>query len=95
MALGSLLDIHVPWWGCGVGHRAQSLGPYCLAGSGGGSGAGLTGDWGGGVPRPWFGLAGGGGGLWGVDDGALGDGDVNENSEPVVLVGCLGGGGGW
>ena len=31
-----------PWWGWGVGHRAQSLGPYYLLGSGGGRGPGLT-----------------------------------------------------
>ena len=62
-------------------------------GSGGGSGAGLNGDYGRGVPRPWVGLASGGGGLWGVDDGALGDGDVNEGLDGVVLGGRLCGGG--
>ena len=65
-------------------------------GSGGGSGAGLNGDCGQGVPRPWFGLASGRGGLWGVDHGPLGDGDVNEGSDGVVLGGRLcGGGGRW
>ena len=66
-------------------------------GRGGRSGAGLHGDCGRGVPRPWVGLAGGGGGLWGVDDGALGDGDVDEGLDGVVLGGCLcvGGGRSW
>ena len=63
-------------------------------GRGGGSGAGLNGDCGRGVPRPWIGLAGGGGGLWGVDDGALGDWDVGEGLDGVVLGGRLCGGGG-
>ena len=62
----------------------------------GGSGAGLNGDCGRGVPRPWVGLASGCGGLWGVDDGALGDGDVNEGLDGVVLGGHLcGGRGRW
>ena len=62
----------------------------------GGSGAGLDGDCGPGVPRPGVGLACGGGGLWGMDDGALGDGDVDEGLEGVVLGGRLcGGGGRW
>ena len=39
-------------------------------------------------------LAGGGGGLWGMDDGALGDGDVDEGLDGVVLGGRLRGGGG-
>ena len=82
-----------PWWGGGVGHRAQSLGPYCLVGSGGGSGAGLNGDCGRGISRPRVSLAGGGGGLWGVDDGALGDGDVDEGLDGVVLGGRLCSGG--
>ena len=65
-------------------------------GSGGGSWAGLKGDCGRGVPRPWGGLASSGGGLGGVDDGALGDGDVNEGLDGVVLGGRLcGGGGRW
>ena len=81
-----------PWWGLRVEHRAQSLGSYCLVGSGGGSGAGLKGDCGLGVPAPWVGLAGGGGGLWGVDDGALGDGNVDEGLDGVVLGGPLCGG---
>ena len=62
-------------------------------GSRGGSGAGLNGDCGQGVPRPRVSLASGGGGLWGVDDGALGDGDVNEGLDGVVLGGRLCGGG--
>ena len=70
------------------------MGPYCLVGSRGGSGAGLNGDCGLGVPRPLVGLAGGGGGLWRMDDGALGDGDVDEGFEGVVLGGHLCGGGG-
>ena len=56
----------------------QPLGLYCLVGRGGGSGAGLNGDCGRGVPRPSVGLAGGGGSLRRVDDGALGDKDVDE-----------------
>ena len=65
-------------------------------GSRGGSGAGLDGECGRGVPSPWVGLAGGGGGLWGVDDGALGDGDVDEGLNGVVLGGRLcSGGGRW
>ena len=65
-------------------------------GGGGGSGAGLDGDCGRGVPRPWVGLAGGGGGLWGMDDGALGDEDVHEGLDGVVLGGRLcSGGGRW
>ena len=65
-------------------------------GGGGGSGAGLDGECGRGVPRPWVGLTGGGGGLWGMDDGALGDGDVDEGLDGVMLGGRLcGGGGGW
>ena len=77
-------------------YRAQSPGLYCLLGSRGRLGAGPNGDCGPGVPRPWVGLASGGGGLWGVDDWALGDGDVNEGIDGVVL-GCrlFGGGGGW
>ena len=83
-----------PLWGWGVGHRSQPLGLHHVVGRGGGSGAGLDGDGGRGVPRPWVGLAGGGGGLWGLDDGALGDGDVDEDSDGVVLGGRLCGGGG-
>ena len=83
-----------PFWGWGVGHRAQPLGLYYVVGRGGGSGAGLDGDGGPGVPRPWVGLARGGGGLWGMDDGAVGDGDVDEGLDGVVLSGRLGGGGG-
>ena len=46
-----------PLWGWGVGHRAQPLGLHYVVGRGGGSGAGLDGDGGRGVPRPWVGLA--------------------------------------
>ena len=63
-------------------------------GRGGGWAAGLNGDCGRGVPRPWVGLASGDGGLWGGGDGALGHGDVNEGSDGVVLSGRLCGGGG-
>ena len=80
-------------WGWGVGNRAQSLAPCCLVGSGGGFGAGLNGDCGQGVPACWVGLAGGGGGLPGVDDGALGDEDVDEGLDGVVLGARLCGGG--
>ena len=83
-----------PLWGWGVGHRAQPLGLHYVVGRGGGSGAGLDGDGGRGVPRPWVGLAGGGGGLWGADDGTFGDGDVDEGLNGVVLGGRLCGGGG-
>ena len=79
-------------WGLEVGHCLQPLGPYRLVGSGGGLGAGLNGDRGRGVPRPEVGLAGGVGGLWGLVDGALGDGDVEEGLDGVVLVGRLCGG---
>ena len=48
-------------WGWAVRHRAQPLGLYYVVGRGGGPGAGLDGDGGRGVPRPWVGLAGGGG----------------------------------
>ena len=83
-----------PLWGWGVGHRAQPLGLHYVVGKGGGLGAGLDGDGGRGVPRPWAGLSGGGGDLWGRDDGALGDGDVDEGLDGVVLDGRLCGGGG-
>ena len=57
-------------------------------------GAGL--GWGRGVPRPWFGLAGGGGGLLGPDSGAFGDGDLDEGLEGVMLrVGLCGGSSCW
>ena len=97
MALGPLAGIPVPLvGGPGVQHRAQPLGLYCSEGRGGGSGAWLNGDSGRGVPRPWVGLAGGVGGLWGLNDGALGDGDVYEGLDGVVLGGPLcGGGGRW
>ena len=86
-----------PLWGWGVGHRAQPLGLHYVVGRGGGSGAGLDSDGGRGVPRPWVCLAGGGGGSWGMDDGALGDGDVDEGLNGVVLGGrlCAGGGCQW
>ena len=38
--------------------------------------------------------AGSGGGLWGMDDGPLGDGDVDEGLDGVVLGGRLCGDGG-
>ena len=41
-----------PLSGWGVGHRAQPLGLHYVVGRGGGSGAGLDGDGGRGVPRP-------------------------------------------
>ena len=81
-----------PLWGWGVGHRVQGL--HYVVGRGVGSGAGLDGDSGRGVSRPWVGLAGGGGGSWGMDDGALGDGDADEGLDGVVLGGRLCGGGG-
>ena len=80
-------------WGFGIGHRLQPLGPYGLVGIGGGSGAGLNGDRGRGVSRPRDGLAGGGGDLWEVDDGALGDEDVDEGLGGVVFGGRFWGGG--
>ena len=83
-----------PLWGWGVGHRVQPLGLHHVVGRGGGSGAGLDGDGGRGVPRPWVGLAAGVGGLWRMDDGALGDGDVDEGLDGVMLGGRLCGGGG-
>ena len=83
-----------PLWGWGVGHRGQSLGLHYVVGKGGGLGAGLDGDGGRGVPRPWVGLAGGGGGLRGMDDGALGDGDADEGFDGIVLGGRLCGYGG-
>ena len=64
-----------------------------MVGKGGGLGAGFDGDGGRGVPRPWVGLAGGGGGLRGMDDGALGDGDAQKDFDGVVLGGRLCGGG--
>ena len=84
-----------PLWGWGVGPRGQSPGLHYVVGMGEGLGAGLDSDDGRGVPRPWVGLAGGGGGLWGMDDGALGDGDADEGLDGVVLGGRLCGGGGW
>ena len=74
-----------PLWGRGL---------HYVVGRGGGLGAGLDGDGGRGVPRPWVGLAGGGGGFRGMDDGALGEGDADEGLDGVVLGGRLCGGGG-
>ena len=78
-----------PLWGWGVGHHGQPLGLHYVVGRGGGLGAGLDGDGGQGFPRPWVGLAGGGGGLRGIDDG-----DADEHLDGVVLRGRLCGGGG-
>ena len=83
-----------PLWGLGVGHRGQPLGLHYVVGRGGGLGAGLDCDGGRGVPRPCVGLAGSGGGLRGMDDGAHGDGDADEGLDGVVLGGRLCGGGG-
>ena len=82
--------------GLGMGHCLQPLGPYGLFGSGGGLGARLNGDRDRGVLGPRVGLAGGSGGLWGVHNGALGDWDVDEGFDGVVL-GCrlCGGGSRW
>ena len=79
--------------GVEVGHHLQPLGLHGLMDSGGGIGAGLDGDRCRGVPRPWVGLDGCGGGLWGVDGGALGEGDVDEVLARIMLCGCLRGGG--
>ena len=92
--MDSLWVFRSPLWGWGVGHRGQSPGLHYVVGMGEGLGAGLDGDGGRGVPRPWVGLAGGGGGLWGMDDGALGDGDADEGLDGVVQGGRLCGGGG-
>ena len=80
-------------WDVGVGHRLQPLGSYGLVESGVGFGVGLGEDPDGGVPRPRVGLAGGGGGLSGMDGGALGDRDVAEVLDGVLLCCCLRGGG--
>ena len=80
-------------WGVGVGHPLQPLWLKGLVDSGGGSGGVLDGNRGRGVPCPRVGLAGGGGGLWGLDGGALGDGDVDEGYDRVALCGCRRGGG--
>ena len=92
--MDSLWVFRSPLWGWGVGHRGQSPGLHYVVGTGEGLGAGLDGDGGRRVPRPWVGLAGGGGGLWGMDDGAPGDGDADEGLDGVVLGGRLCGGGG-
>ena len=81
-------------WGWGVGHLGQSRGLHYVVGRGGGLGARLDGDGGRGVPLLWVGLAGGGGGLRGMDDGVLGDGDADEVLDGVVFSGRLCGGGG-
>ena len=83
-----------PLWGSGVRHRGQSLGLHYVVGRGGGLGAGLDGDGGRGVPRPWVGLAGSGGCSRGMDDGALDDVDADEGLDGVVLGGRLCGAGG-
>ena len=80
-------------WAVGVRHRLQPLGLHGFVDSWGGFGAGLDGDRGRGVPRPRVGLAGGVGGLWGLDGGALGDRDVDESLDGVVLCGRLHGDG--
>ena len=68
--------------------------PVPLVGEGGW--AEVNGDCGRVVPRPLVGLVSGSGGLWGVDDRVLGDGDVNEGLDGVVLSGRpCGGGGPW
>ena len=82
-----------PLTGWGVGHRGQPLGLHYVVGRGGGLGAGLDGDGGRGFPRRWVGLAGARSGLRGMDHGALGDGDVDEGLDGVVLGGRLCGGG--
>ena len=83
-----------PLWRWGVGHRGQPLGLHYVVGRGGGLQAWLDGDRGRGVPRPWVGLAGAGVGSWGMDDRALGDGDVDEGLDGVLLGGPYCGGGG-
>ena len=52
-------------WASQIRHRLHSLGPHGLVGSGGGLAARLNGDRRRGVPRPWVGLAGDGGRLFG------------------------------
>ena len=90
-----------PLWGWGVGHRGQPLGLHYVVGRGGGLGAGLDGDGGRGVPRPWVCLAGGGGGLRGMDDGALGDGNADKGltgscwGAASAVVSGAGGRGAW
>ena len=94
MAHGLLWVFRSPLWGCRVGHRGQPLGLHYVVGRGGGFGAGLNGDGGRGVPVSSVGLAGGGGGLRGMDDGTLGDRNADEGLDGVVLGGRLCGGGG-
>ena len=60
-----------PLSGWGAGHCGQSPGLHYVVGMGEGLGAGLDGDGGRGVPRPWVGLAGGGGGFGGWMTGRL------------------------
>ena len=90
-----------PLWERGVGHRAQPLGLYYVVGRRGGSGAGLDGDGGQKVPRPWVGLAGYGGGLWGIDDGRLDMGMLTRVwtgscwVAPSAVAVAAGGGGAW
>ena len=80
-------------WGLGFVHRLQPFGLHGLVESWAGFGAGLDGDRGRGIPRPRVGLASSAGGFSGVDGGALGDGDVDEGLDGVVLCGRLRGGG--
>ena len=80
-------------WGFRVGNHLQLLGLYGSEGSGGGLGVRLDDDSGRGVPCPRVGLASGRGGLRGMDDGALGDRDVDEGFDRVVLCDCRCGGG--
>ena len=79
-------------WDMAVGHRLQPYGLHGLVDSGGGFGAGLGKERGGGVPRPRVGLACGGVGLWGIDGWVFGDWDVAPGLDGVVLCGCLRGG---
>ena len=60
-------------WGVGARHQLQPFGLQGLVYSGDGFCAGLDGDRGRGLPPPSVRLADSGGGLWGMDGGALGD----------------------
>ena len=77
----------------GLGHHLQFSGLQRVSDSWAGSGVGFDEDQGRGAPCPWVGLAGAGGGLSGPDRGALGDGDVDECLDGIVLRGFLRGGG--
>ena len=59
------------WWGVGAGHRLQLLGLHGVVDSACGFEARRGGDRDQGVRRPRVGLAGGGGGFSGLDDGGL------------------------